>query len=177
MKKITLTFGLVSGAIIIAYTFAVLIIFGDFSKMSSNEFQMVELLGYLRYLIILVTVFFAMRTFIRKSGQSFNYWQIVKQGIMVTLLVAFLIGIMEYVYMIVNPDFYENYGNMYTSQLKLHGATTETLDRAKQEMSNYKWMQNPLMTGIFYFFETAVIGSVASLIIGLFLKKQVIKPN
>jgi hypothetical protein len=172
MKRITLTFGLISGTVIIVYTFVVLLVFGDFSTMSLRQFRMVEALGYLRYLILLLTIFFAMRTFCKQAGQPVNYLTIVKQGIMVTILVAILIGIMEYFYMVVTPDFYENYSQLYIKQMKHNGATTEMMNQAKHEMGNYKWMQNPLMTGLFYFFETFLIGAVATLLIGIFLKSK-----
>ncbi|MEP7256425.1 MAG: DUF4199 domain-containing protein [Ferruginibacter sp.] len=172
MKKITLNFGLMAGAIIIVYSFIVFMVFGDFSKMTPGQFQMVEVLGYLRYIILLLTVFFAMRTFKKNTGQSLNYWKIVKQGVMVALVVAVCVGIMEAVYLSLNPDFYEKFGKMYVEQLKAGGATEKAINAAKQEMENYKWMQNPLMTGIFYFFETALIGSVASLIMGRFMKSK-----
>lgn len=172
MKKITLTFGLMAGVIIIVYSFIVFMLFGDFSKMTAGQFQMVEILGYLRYLILLLTVFFAMRTFKKNTDRALNYWQIVKQGVMVALVVAVCIGIMEAVYLLLNPGFYEKFGKMYAEQLKAGGATEKAINAAKQEMDNYKWMQTPLMTGVFYFFETALTGSVASLIIGRFLKSK-----
>ena len=171
MKKSTLIFGLLSGIIIAIYTFIVLFAFGDFSKMSLKQFQMVETFGYLRYLILLLTVFFAMHTY-KKSSTGVNYWAVAVQGIQVALLVGVIVGIMEYCYMILSPGFYEKYGHMYVAQMKHNGASMEALKQVKLEMNNYKWMQNPLMTGIFYFFETFLIGTTAALILGIFLKNK-----
>ena len=172
MKRITISFGLLSGAIIIVYTCAVFMVFGDFSHISLKQFKMLETLGYLRYIILLLTVFFAMRTFKKQNEPPVKYWPLVKQNIMVIIVVAVCIGIMEYVYFLLNPDFFETYGHMYAQQLKISGATTRELSNAQHEMNNYKWMQSPVMMGIFYFFETFAIGGVASLILARFLKTK-----
>lgn len=68
MKKTVLTFGLLSGIIIIVYSLIVFMAFGSFSSMSTSDFARVEMLGYLRYIILLLTVIFAIRYFKKQNG-------------------------------------------------------------------------------------------------------------
>lgn len=70
MKKPVLTFGVLAGAIIAIYSLAVLAYVGDFSSVSPETFRTVEILGYLRYVILLLGVFFAIRTFRNSFPES-----------------------------------------------------------------------------------------------------------
>ena len=62
MKKIALLFGSIAGGIIIVYSAIVFAVFSDFSSLTPSQFGIVETLGYLRYLILLLTVGIAIHT-------------------------------------------------------------------------------------------------------------------
>lgn len=172
MKKTALVFGSIAGGIILVYSAIVFLALGDFKKMTPEQFQMAELFGYLRYIILLLAVFFGMRTLGRNTGYVSGYGKLVRQGILVALVVALGVGLMEAVYMMVNPGFYENFSELYMQQLKAGGANEQAIAEAKKEMEAFSWMQNPGMTGIFYFFETAIIGAIGALLIGIFIPKR-----
>lgn len=134
--------------------------------------MILETLGYLRYIILLLTIYFAIRTFKKQNNGQLTYRQAAKQGIMVALVIAVCIGLMESIYIIMEPGFYEKYGKLYAGQLKAKGASAEKINEMKAEMDKYKWMQNAPMTGLFYFFETALIGTIGSLIMARFFKTK-----
>ncbi|HEX6334686.1 MAG TPA: DUF4199 domain-containing protein [Flavisolibacter sp.] len=163
MKKTVLTFGLVSGIIIILYSVAVFLVFGDFSKMAAGELATVEQLGYLRYIILLLTVIFALRYYKQQHGGHATFKQLFLAGLYTVLLVAALVGMMELVYMLINPEFMNQYAELSTRRMQEQGASADQIRAHQQQMESYKWMANPVAMGLFYFFETAVLGTIMSL--------------
>ncbi len=176
MKKTAISFGLLSGLIIIVYSTAVFLLFGDFSKMSTSDITMVETLGYLRYLILVLTIIFAIRYFKKQHGGLGSFKELFLAGLYTALVVALLVGLMELVYILVNPGFFEQYGELTTRKLVEEGASAEAIAKHKQSMDAYKWMANPAAMGIWYFFETAIIGTIVSLIVALFARTKNPRP-
>ena len=177
MKKTAINFGLLSGLIIIIYTAVVFLVFGDFSKMSTGDFSKLEMLGYLRYIILLLTIIFAIRYFKKQNGNTGSFRQLFLAGLYTALVVAILVGLMEMAYMLINPDFIDQYAEITTRKMQEEGATTEAIASHKADMDKYRWMANPAMMGIFYFFETSVLGTLISLIASLILKTKKSKPQ
>lgn len=91
-------------------------------------------------------------------------------------MVAILVGLMEMVYMLINPQFMEQYAEMTTRKMVESGATSDMIAAHKKEMEQYKWMANPVFMGLFYFFETAVLGTIMSLVVALITKTPKPKP-
>lgn len=172
MKKLILQFGLISGLVIVAYSMTVMFFFGDIAKLSPKEFQMVEVLGFLRYIILLLTVFLAMRAVRKQAETQPGFWPVVRSGILVAVVIAFLVGLMEFGYILSNPGFFEQYGELYLSRLQADGAPEVEIAAARQQMEDFAFMANPVANGIFYFIETALIGTVSALIMGIFLRKK-----
>ncbi|HEU4471412.1 MAG TPA: DUF4199 domain-containing protein [Flavisolibacter sp.] len=172
MKRTALSFGLLSGAIIIVYSAAIFIFFGDFSKISLPDLEKVEKLGYLRYLILLLTVIFAIRHFKKQLGGQGSFKQLFLAGIYTSLVVALLVGLMEFVYMLINPGFMEQYGSLMSERLKAGGASAAEIAAHEQQMASYKWLANPAAMGVFYFLETAVLGTIMSVIVALVKKTK-----
>lgn len=176
MKKTAISFGLLSGLIIIVYSAAVFLLFGDFSKMSTSDITMVETLGYLRYLILLLTIIFAIRYFKKQNGGRGSFKQLFLAGVYTAVVVALLVGLMELVYILINPEFFAQYGELTTRKLVEEGASAEVISKHKQDMESYKWMANPAAMGTWYFFETAIIGTIVSLFVALFLRTKNAQP-
>lgn len=167
MKKTAITFGLISGGIIVAYSLLTFLIFGDFSKITPEKFAMVEMLGYLRYVILILTVIFAIRYFKKQNGNQGTFKELFLAGLNTVLIVAVLVGLMELFYMMANPGFMEQYADMMVKSLEKQGASAAKIAAKKQEMASMKWMASPAVMGIFYFVETAVIGAIVSVIVAL----------
>ena len=176
MKRTAITFGLLSGLIIVIYSFAVFLFFGDIAKMSMEDFARVEMLGYLRYLILLLTIIFAIRFFKKGNGGQGSFKQLFLAGLYTALIVALLVGLMELVYVLINPGFMEQYGQIVTTRLKQQGADAAELAKHQKTMEDMKWMGTPAGMGIFYFLETAVLGTIISLIVALIAKPKQKQP-
>jgi hypothetical protein len=175
MKKSALTFGLIGGGLVILYSAILFITFGDFETMPLDKLGILEVMGYLNYLILILAIFFAMRAQKKEwseSGQSVKYMNIVKVGLMVSLIVALFVGMGEFIYISVNPEFFNQYGDLMVRKLEANGAPPQEITDLRQSMEDFKWMQNPIGSGIFYFFESFVIGAIISFIFGIFLKPK-----
>ena len=168
--KQALTFGGIAGVIIAAYSLTIFFTIGDFANMSLERLALVEKLGYVRYLILLAVVVFAIRVYKKGSETPPSYWSLVKQGVFTALVVAICVAIMEAAYMMLNPEFMDQYGQLRLDKLIAENASAEEIAAFKAEMEQYEFMANPLAMGVFYFFETAILGSVVSLIASIFFR-------
>ena len=59
--------------------------------------------------------------------------------------------------------------------MKAQGASAEAIADKQKQMENFKWMASPAGMGIFYFFETAILGTIISLIVALVSKTRLPK--
>jgi hypothetical protein len=172
MKKLALTFGLIGSGLIIVYFFITFLILGDPANMTADTLSIAEVFGYLRYLILLLTVIFAMRTYRQQSTLHFSYWSIVKVGLVVSLIVGAMVGLMEMIYIALTPEFFDGYYNAYIETMTKNGATATEIAGFKDTFESLSWMRNPLLTGLFYMAETALIGCVMSFIVGIFMRSK-----
>jgi hypothetical protein len=172
MKKQAFTFGLIGGALIAVYSFIVFLVLGDPEAMTSDDMRIAEVFGYLRYVILLLAVFFVIRTYRRSQPAPVRYMGLVKAGLLCALAVGLCVGLMELIYIAMNPGFMDSYGKIYIEGLEKGGASAEEIAQAKQYMDDYKWMSTPALAWMFYFVETFIVGMIGSLIISIFFKPK-----
>lgn len=168
MKKPTLTFGILAGLLTVLYSVAIMLWMGG--DITPEKFAVAEALGFLRYLILLLTIFFALWTLRKKSTEGLPFGRLVKEGLMVTIVVALFVGAMEAIYILVNPEFMNQAQEVYMDRLIAEGATATEIAEMKAQMEDFAWLQNPILSGIFYFVEMFLIGLAASLLMALFMK-------
>lgn len=173
MKKTVLTFGILAGVLIFAYTYLSLMIVGDFAHATPKDMEMAEWLGYVRYLLLLLGIIMAMHTYRKNTPGIIPYGRAFVVGLLVSLVIGFFVGLMEYTYVaFTNPDFYDQYAKVMIEGLKEKGASAKELEEMRQQQESYAWLTNPFATGAFYFLETSVIGTIMSLIAALFLRRK-----
>lgn len=173
MKKTVLTFGIMAGVIIIAYTFVTLLILGDFGKMTPKDLAAAEALGYIRYLILLLGVVMAMVTYRKNVAGPISYGRALRVGVLVAVVTALFVGAMELTYVaFINPEFYDQYAKLTASAMQARGASAAEIAETQSQLQSMQWMTSPGMTGLFYFVETAVIGIILSLIAAIFIRRK-----
>lgn len=172
MKKHALTFGLIAGGLIFVYSFIVLLVIGEPSAMTAEDLKVAEVFGYLRYVILLLAVFFVIRTYRKSQSIPIRYAGLLKTGLLCSAVVGICVGLMELIYLTMNPDFMDSYGKLYIEGLENNGASAEKIAEAKQYMEDYQWMSNPLLAGAFYFVETFIIGAIGSSIVSIFYRQK-----
>lgn len=172
MRKTAINFGLLSGGIIIVYTFGTFLMFGEFSKLTPKDLAMVEAFGYLRYVILFLTLVFAIRHYRKQQQEQSGFKKLFMAGVYTALVIALLVGLMEFCYMLLNPDFMEHYASLNEQRLVESGASAEKLARNREMMESMKWMANPAAMGVFYFVETMILGTIMSLILAFFFRPK-----
>ena len=170
MKKTTLTFGLLSGLIIIAYSVVVFLWMGE--DITVEKFAVAEMLGFLRYVILLLAIFFTLWTMRKRSEGGISFGRLFKEGFFVAVIAALFVGAMEAIYLSVYPGFMEQAQSIYIERMVADGATATELAEMKGQMEAFAWMQKPALSGLFYFFETLLVGTVGAVLMGLFLKRK-----
>lgn len=179
MKRTALLFGGIAALLVFIYGGAVFGIMGtDFKSMSAHDFQTMQILGYARYLILIVGVFMAMRSFKKEASSKegnagVSYGSVVLIGIGVSAVVAIAIGAAECSFMLMNPNFIQDYGTGMMNSMRAQGVSEQVIQQSAAEMQRFSFVQNPLLVGVYYFFETFVIGAISALIFAFFLKSPV----
>lgn len=174
MRKQVLQFGAAIGIIIVIYTLGTLFGMGDFSEITVSEFRILEGLGYLRYVILVTGVLLGMRAMSMASTERVSYWGAARTGILIGCIAALFVAAMEWSYLqFLNPDFFDQYISIYLERLRVEGAAQAELDSVIADMEKFSFFRNPLLSGLWYFVETAFIGLVVSLMGAYFFRKEV----
>ncbi len=179
MQKTVLTFGALAGLVIIIYTYGFLMILGDFGRMTPKDLEMAEWLGYVRYLVLLLGIVMAMIQYRRDSAGPISYGAAFKVGLMVALVTAVCVGLMESIYIaFINPDFFEQYRRLMMESLQARNASATEIREAQEQFETLlPFMQHPVATGLFYFVETTVIGTILALIGAIFTRRPTAAPD
>ncbi|HEX6914554.1 MAG TPA: DUF4199 domain-containing protein [Chitinophagaceae bacterium] len=172
MKNVSIRFGIIAGIIIIAYSILVFLVMGDFSSMDAGDFKKVEMLGFLRYIILFLTVFLSIRYFKKQNSGEGTFRQLFLAGLYTALVIAMLVGLMELLYMWLNPQFISQYAELSTRKLQESGASAERIAEHKKQLEQFSWMASPAIMGVYYFLETAVLGAICSAIVGLLMRRR-----
>ena len=170
MKKTTLTFGILSGVIILAYSVVVFLYMG--TDITVEKFAVAEVLGFLRYVILLLAIFFTLWTMRKRAESGISFGRLFREGFFVAVIAALFVGAMEAVYMALYPDFMEQAQAIYIERMVADGATATELAEMKGQMEAFSWMRVPALSGLFYFFETLLVGTVGAVLMSLFLKRK-----
>lgn len=173
MKKTVLTFGVLAGVIILVYTYATFLVLGDFDTMSQNDLMMAEVLGHLRYLLLLLAIVMAMVTYRKNTAGPIGYGTIFLVGFLVALVTSFFVGLLEYVYVgFINPEFFDQYAKLTLEGMQAKKASAAEIEAMLKQQEAFSWMRNPILCGLFYFGWTSVVGTVMALIAAFFLRRK-----
>lgn len=169
MKKIVLTFGLISGAIT---SLMMLVTLPLIDKVS---FDKLEILGYTTMVVSFLMVFFGIRTY-RESvgGGGITFGRAFKVGILITLIscVCYVV-VWEFIYFKIAPDFGDKYGTYMIEKARASGASAEAIAAQTEKIKSFKAMyDNPLMNVAITLMEPLPIGLLITLISAAILRKK-----
>ncbi len=136
MKKIVLTFGLISG-VIQATLMSISMSFHD--KIGGGVAGM--LVGYASMVLSGLLIYFGIRQYRDTIGEgSVRFWRAAKVGGLIAFIAAtFYVATWEVIYTNFMPDFMENYTAQMLEREKAGGATPEALEAKRVEM--VKWAE------------------------------------
>ena len=169
MKKIVLTFGLISGAIA-AVMMLVTIPFID-----RVPFEYLTALGYTTFVASFLMVFFGIRSYRENvGGGTITFGRAFKVGILITLISCVIYVISwELIQHNFLPDFLEKYSHYMLEKQRAAGATQEQLNVMVQENQKFLEMyKNPLVRFASSIMEAFPVGLVITLLSAWILKRE-----
>lgn len=169
MKKIVLTFGLISGAIAAGMMFATTPFVGRVS------FEYLTVIGYTIFVTCFLMVFFGIRSYRENvGGGTITFGRAFKVGILITLISCVIYVISwEFIYQNFLPDFLEKYTNYMVEEQRAAGATQEQLNLMAQENQKFIEMyKNPLIRFASSMMEAFPVGLLMTLISAWILKRK-----
>jgi hypothetical protein len=167
MKKIVLTYGLISGAIsVIGY----LITFAT----GHTDMQMGMVLGFASMIVAFSLIFVATVKYRNANGGEVSFGRAFRIGLYISLI-ASTIYVLVWLYNLYNvyPDFAAKFSAQYLDGLRADGATQEKIaaETAKMDqfITDYK---KPWYVIIMTYSEILPVGLIVSLISALILKRK-----
>jgi hypothetical protein len=169
MKKIVLTFGLISGGIVSALmTLSIFLI-------RRGSFEHSEIVGYSTMILAFLLVFFGIRSYRDNvAGGAVTFGKAFQVGILMTLITCTMYVVSwEIVYFNFMPDFMDHYTASVIQKMQESGATTAAIAAKSAEMAKFKEMyKNPLFNVGMTFMEIFPVGLIMTLISAGILRRK-----
>lgn len=177
MRKVTLTFGLLAGAIISAFLVIGIALWVKSGKIIDNA-----LVGYATMVIALSMVFFGIKSY-RDNYQSgkLRFWKGFQVGLLISLIATLMYAITWETYNLVSPAssaaFIDYYANCQINKLKEKGGSSAEIDREEKNMVEFKRMySNPVIRFSLTMMEILPVGIIITLISAAILRKKEFLP-
>ena len=169
MKKIILTFGLISGAI------SALMMFITLPMVDKISFDRLEVIGYATIIASFLMVFFGIRSYRENvGGGKITFGKGMKVGLLITLIsCACYVIAWQIIYYKITPDFAEKYGNYILEKARAGGASATELAAKREEIKSFKeLLANPLINVAVTLLEPLPIGVLVTLISSAILRRK-----
>jgi hypothetical protein len=174
MKKIVLTFGLISGAL------CSLMMVATVPFAHQIGFDRALFVGYTTMVLSFLLVFFGIRSYRDNVGNGqITFTKAFVVGISITLITCvFYVLTWEILYFTVLHGFMDNYGAHVIEKAKASGASPAAVQAQLQQLKKYKELyENPLFNAAMTFIEPLPVGIVITLISAAILRKRKLAPS
>jgi len=169
MKKIVLTFGLISGGISAA------IMLAGIPIADKIGFEKGEILGYTVIVLSALMVFFGVRSYRENVGSGrITFGRGFAVGILITLISsACYVGTWEIVYYKLMPGFGDKYAAHLVERARAAGDSQPKIDEMVQKAKEFKVMYDkPAVNVAYTFAEVFPIGLLVTLLSAAALRKK-----
>jgi hypothetical protein len=171
VKKIVLTFGIISGGIL-ALMMAIMM---PLVMSGSVALDQSEVVGYTSMVLAFVMVFVGIRSYRENiGGGAITFGRAFKVGILICLIAsAFYVVSWQIIYYGFIPDFETKYSARVVAKLKEKGAPPAEVAAKEQEMAEFSRMyKNPLVNIGFTFLEVFPLGLLVTLVSAGILRRK-----
>jgi hypothetical protein len=170
MKRIVLSFGLISGALMALFMFATMP-FIDKIGMDKGYF-----VGYTSMVLAFMLVFFGIRSYRENiGGGAISFGRAFAVGILIAVIssICYVIA-WEILYRNFMPDFMDKYAAYMIEKARAAGASAQAIQAQQQQMQQFKQLydSNPFVNFAMTFIEPFPVGLIITLISALILKKK-----
>ena len=169
MKKTVLTFGLISGFIMIAMM-TITLLLSDRIGFGHNL-----VLGYTILVLGSLLIFFGIRSYRENIGNGqISFGRAFAVGILITVVASVCYVVCwEIIYFNFMPDFADKYAAYIVEQARASGATQQVIDAKLAEMKGLKaLLDNPIYNGLMTFAEPFPIGLLVTLVSAAILRTK-----
>lgn len=169
MKKVVLTFGVLSGLVSSA------MMAGTVPFMDRIGFDKGAIVGYTAMVISFLFVYFGVRSYRDNvAGGRLTFGTAFGVGLLITLIsCAFYVVTWEIIYFNFIPDFMDKWGAYAVEKARLAGQTPEAIEALTKQMAEFKALYaNPLMNALMTFAEPLPVGLLVTLVSAVTLKKK-----
>ena len=169
MKKIVLTFGLISGALSIGMMLV------NVAFIERIGFDRGLIVGYTAIVLSFLLVFFGIRSYREQSGGTVTFGRAFTVGILITLIsCAFYVATWHFVYKRIAPGFLDQYAAHEIGKARASGATDQAIADMRQEMAEMKvkYDEDPLFRAALTLLEPLPVGLVITLISAAVLRRS-----
>ena len=167
MKKIILTFGLISG-VLISLMMALTVPFQD--KIGHSY-----VIGYATIVLSLLLSYFGIRSYRDNVGNgNITFTRAFAVGISITIISCLCyVATWEIIYYNFMPDFVDKYNAQVLQKMQSSGATAAALQAKTEELKKFKeHYANPFFNVAMTFIEPFPVGLVITLISAAILRKK-----
>ena len=169
MKKIVLTFGVLSGSV------SALLMLATVPFMDRIGFDRGAFIGYTAMLISFLFVYFGVRSYRdNASGGALTFGRGLAVGLLITLIsCVFYVAAWEIVYFNFTPDFMDKYTAYSIEKMRAAGAAQAAIDATTKQMAEFtKLYANPLYNSAMTFLEPLPVGLLVTLVSAVTLRKK-----
>lgn len=169
MKKIVLTFGLISGAILSAMMLATLP-FHD-----AIGFDRGYIIGYTTMVLAFLLIYFGIRSYRDNvGGGTIRLGRALAVGALIALVASLCyVATWEVIYYKFSPDFMPKYESYELDKARAHGASEEAIAAKKAELDKYAEMyKNPAFNAAFTFLEPLPVALIMVLVSAVVLSRR-----
>lgn len=169
MKRIVLTFGVISGAI------SALMMFASLPFIRSVPFEYYAAIGYTTFVASFLMVFFGIRSYRDNvGGGAISFGRAFQVGILITLISCAIYAVTwDFIYHRFFPDFLDQYSNYMIEKMRAQGATAEAVSEQMQLNVQFKeWYRNPVLRYGLTLMEAFPVGLLVTLISAWVLRKR-----
>jgi hypothetical protein len=169
VKKIILTFGLISGVI------SSILMIASVPFMKRPDFDHGYVLGYTTIVLSLLLVFFGVRSYRDNVGKGqVTFGRAFLVGLAITVISCiFYVITWEFIYFKFMPDFMDKYGTHILQKMQASGATAAAIQQKSEEIDYLKaHYKNPLFNMAMTFIEPFPVGLVITLLSAAILRKK-----
>ena len=169
MRKIVLTFGLISGAVLS------LLMLATVSFADRIGFDRGVIVGYTTMVLAFLLVFFGIRSYRENvGGGQISFGKALTVGLLIMLIACVMYVVTwAFEYRTFFPDFMDKYAAHVIEKARAEGAAPEELTRQTEELKSFKEMYgNPFYFVAFTILEPLPVGLVMTLISAAILRKR-----
>lgn|SRR5574339_112898 len=169
MKRIVLTFGVISGLI------SSVLMLTTMPFMDRIGYDRGEIVGYTAMVLSFLLVFFGVRSYRDNvAGGNLTFGRGFTVGLLITLVsCVFYVATWQVVYFKLAPGFVDKYQAYLVERAEARGASEQEIAETKRQMAQFKeWYDNPFFNAAITFLEPLPVGLVVTLVSAGVLRRK-----